>query len=211
MFPNRLRTFLVLASVAFSGLLQAPVSAQNAKESSLSSGTAIVAQAVNPNYPVVNSGDWRSVNPQNIPWSQPVIVSDPFDGNYLAVLDRNYKDLAYGGRASVVSSWSRDTIRVFGFIGVQERCGFFLSCANNLVAARADYLEIKVGNQIFRIQGDGSGSFPVSPQLAVALATAPPVDALIRVTFDGYTHPVTSAIGTGTVRSWKVVYAKPAF
>lgn len=158
------------------------------------------------NYPVINGGvDWRSVNAQNIPWSKPVMVNDPFDGNYLAVFDRNYKDLNVGGRASIVSEWARQFIRVSGYLAV-ERCGPFLACGANAADAPANYLEIKVGGQIFRIPGDGSGSFPVSSQLAAALAAAPTGDALIRVTLNGVNQPVTSAIGSGTVNAWKVVY-----
>lgn len=172
--------------------------AQNTQSTSSSTATA--------NYPVINGGiDWRSVNAQNIPWSKPVMVKDPFDGNYLAVFDRNYKDLNVGGRASVVSEWARSFIRVFGYMAV-ERCGPFLACGANVADAQANYLEIKVGGQVFRIPGDGSGSFPVSSQLAAALASAPPGDALIRVTLNGVNQPVTSAIGSGTVNAWKVVY-----
>lgn len=172
--------------------------AQNTQPSSSSTSTA--------NYPVINGGvDWRSVNAQNIPWSKPVIVKDPFDGNYLAVFDRNYKDLNVGGRVSIVSEWARSFIRVFGYMAV-ERCGPFLACGANVADAQANYLEIKVGGQVFRIPGDGSGSFPVSSQLATALAAAPPGDALIRVTLNGVNQPVTSAIGSGTVNAWKVVY-----
>jgi hypothetical protein len=157
-------------------------------------------------YPVINGGvDWRSVNAQNIPWSKPVIVNDPFDGKYLAVFDRNYKDLDIGGRASIISEWTRQFIRVSGYLAV-ERCGPFLACGANAADAPANFLEIKVGNQIFRIPGNGSGTFPVSNQLAAALASAPPGDALIRVTLNGVNQSVTSAIGAGTVNAWKVVY-----
>jgi len=205
---NRLHPILLLAPVACWGLLQAPLSAQPLTGLFQSANSSLLAQAPATNYPVINSMDWRSINAQNIPWSQPVTVQDAFDGNYLAVFDRNYKNLVVGGRASVVSEWARQFIRVVGFIGV-DRCGPFLACGDNLAMARADYLEIKVGGQIFRIPGDGSGRFPVSPKLATALASAPAGDALIRVTFDGVGQPITSAVGAGTVKAWKVVYGQP--
>lgn len=206
MLHKYLRVGLVLSALTCPGLLQSPLLAQPSLESSSSTTTRVVAQASIGNYPVINDVDWRSVNAQNIPWSQPVTINDPFDGNYLAVFDRNYKNIAYGGRASLVSEWSRRFIKVHGFMAVPN-CAGFLICGDSLADAQAIYLEIKVGGQVFRLQPNGAGTFPVSNQLAVALASAPPGDALIRVTLLGVNQPITSAIGSGTVKAWKVVFA----
>lgn len=205
MVNQYLRTGLILSALVFPGLLGVPVSAESLTGLSPVTTTKIVAQASTANYPVINSFDWRTLDPNKIPWSQPVTVNDPFDGNYLAVFDRNYKDLAIGGRASIVSEWSRQFIKVYGFIGVTN-CGAFLICGARLADAPAVYLEIKVGRQVFRLEPNGAGTFPVSNQLVAALAQAPASDALIRVTLDGVNQPITSAIGAGTVKAWKVVY-----
>lgn len=201
-----LHSGLVVSIFAFSGLWSVPGSADQMVGGSPLTTTRVMAQASTANYPIINSFDWRSVNAENIPWSRPVTVNDPFDGNYLAVFDRNYKDLAIGGRASIVSEWSRQFIKVYGFIGVPN-CAGFLVCGGRLADAPALYLEIKVGGQVFQLEPNGIGTFPVPNQLAAALATAPAGDALIRVTLDGVNQPITSAIGAGTVNTWKIVYA----
>ena len=206
MFYKYLQTGLVLSTLAFPGLVQVPGSAQSLVGLSPLNATRIVAQTSTANYPVINSFDWRSFEPDKIPWSQPVTVNDAFDGNYLAVFDRNYKDLVVGGRASIVSEWSRQFIKVYGLIGVPN-CVGLLICGASLADAPALYLEVKVGGQVFRLQPNGTGTFPVSNQLAIALANAPAGDAMMRVTLAGVNQPITSAIGAGTVSSWKVVYA----
>lgn len=207
MFYNYLRSSWRVFTVALPFLIQVPAFAQLLPSPSPLTPIKTVAQASSANYPVINSFDWRSVNPSNIPWSQVVTVNDPFDGNYLAVFDRNYKDLALGGRASLVSEWSRHFIKVYGFVAVRN-CGVFLVCGDSLADAPALYLEIKVGGRVFQLQPNGVGTFPVSNQLAAALANAPAGDALVRVTLDGVNQPITSAVGAGTVKAWKVVYAE---
>jgi hypothetical protein len=188
---------LPLAALPLAG----PATAQPATTASTPAPSTTVPTAWS-KYPVVNSGDWRSLN-RNLPWSRPVVVRDPFDGDYLAVLDRNYR--TYGdATVTAVTIWSKNTIRAVGYVQVQD-CGPYLGyCSDDLVSRQASYLEVKVGNQIFRIPGDGSGNFPVSP----ALASAPSGQALTRITFDGIGQPVNNPIGAGTVQAWKVVYAQ---
>ncbi|NEQ24069.1 MAG: hypothetical protein F6K28_34085, partial [Microcoleus sp. SIO2G3] len=50
-----------------------------------------------------------------MPWSRPVRVVDPFEGEFLAVFDRNDIGQRFredGGPSRFVSLWSRDSIRV---------------------------------------------------------------------------------------------------
>jgi hypothetical protein len=55
------------------------------------------------NLPVISNTDWRSEKAR-IPWSTPVLVRDDFEGDYLAVLDRNYENDALSGFAKTVAA-----------------------------------------------------------------------------------------------------------
>lgn len=64
-------------------------------------------------YPLVRS----SVLQPNlqVPWSQPVRVVDPFEGEYLAVFDQHYFSRLFRNRNSqikVISLWNRDSVRL---------------------------------------------------------------------------------------------------
>ena len=64
-------------------------------------------------FPVVRSAVLGTN--MDVPWSQPVKVIDPFEGDYLAVFDRNYfyrRFLNTNARVDVVSQWSRKSVRL---------------------------------------------------------------------------------------------------
>jgi len=62
--------------------------------------------------PVVNSA---ALSPNlNIPWSEPVKVNDPFEGEFIAIFDRNYFNEYFinsYAKINVVSLWRSDSIR----------------------------------------------------------------------------------------------------
>ncbi|MBF2025331.1 MAG: hypothetical protein IGS48_01000 [Oscillatoriales cyanobacterium C42_A2020_001] len=168
------------------------------------------APALVPNVPVVKSAA-LGLN-MNVPWSRPVRVDDPFEGNFLAVFDRNYfpSRLLDARRVDVVSLWSRQSIRV---LLTDRECiiGDFYdslwghTCVELGAAKKVSELLVKVGDRVFRTTGE-NGVFQVSEELAKALQTAPDAKVNIRlVTERGET--VDSEIGTETVRAWKTVYA----
>jgi hypothetical protein len=72
-----------------------------------------VVAASSAGYPIVRSA---VLEPNlRVPWSQPVRVSDPFEGEYLAVFDQNYFNRLFrntNSQIKVVSLWSRDSIRL---------------------------------------------------------------------------------------------------
>jgi len=169
-----------------------------------------------PHFRVLKIDDWRR-NPK-IPWSVPVIIKDPFDGEYLTVFDRNYRN-----GAGVITNWSRNCIRTVVYENIQYNDGFlggsnyndgFLGGINynngflggiQTVAAQAKTLEIKLGNQIFLLLGK-DGNFPVDNKLAAALRDAPPGKAIIRIILEGSGASIVSDIGAKTVKAWKSVY-----
>ncbi len=151
---------------------------------------------VNPNFPVLNSDDWR--REPKIPWSVPVVVKDPFDGEYLTVFDRNFRD-----GAGVITNWSRNCIRTVVYENIQYYGGYFGGVQT--VTAQAQTLEIKIGDQIFQLKGE-DGNFPVDNKLAAALRDAPSGKAIIRITLEGSGASIVSDIGAKTVKAWKSVY-----
>lgn len=151
----------------------------------------------------------------NVPWSQPVKVVDPFEGDYLAVFDRNYfyrRFLNQSTKTEVVSLWSRKFIR-FLLADRDRNCfsgyGFYpsslsSSCDTSNNTREVIELSIKVGEQVFQLEGQNS-IFAVSDDLALALENSPVDNVDIRlVTRSGET--VDTEIGKGTVKAWKAIY-----
>lgn len=150
----------------------------------------------------------------NVPWSQPVKVVDPFEGDYLAVFDRNYfyrRFLNQSTKTEVVSLWSRKFIRLL-LADRDRNCfsryGFYptlsSSCDVSNNTREIIQLSIKVGEQVFQLEGQNS-IFAVSDDLALALENSPVDNVDIRlVTRSGET--VDSEIGKGTVKAWKAIY-----
>jgi len=161
---------------------------------------------VNPPFRVLNTDDWR--REPKIPWSVPVIIKDPFDGEYLTVFDHNFK---YG--SGVITNWSRNCIRTVVYENIGYYNGYFgsipyyngFSGGVQTVTAQAKTLEIKLGEQIFQLKGE-QGNFQVDNKLAAALRNAPPGKAIIRITLEGSGASIVSDIGTKTVKAWKSVY-----
>lgn len=155
-------------------------------------------------FPSINESDWRSAD-ADVPWSEPIIIKDDFDGDYLAVLDRNFSGSVFwaGQESGVVSNWSQRYIRVIAY-KVTQSCGLF-SCGDNEMVLETKTLDIKVGDKVFKLTGE-NGNFPVSEELATALRNAPFGEAKIRITLEESGATIDSDIGKDTVKAWKTVY-----
>lgn len=154
-------------------------------------------------YRVVNAGDWRSAD-ANVPWSTPVIVRDDFDGDYLAVFDKNYQKNFFGeSEHGIVSNWSRNQLRVFAYDSFKICSGFF--CNRKVEMRETETVAIKAGDEIFRLEGK-DGNYPISEELAAALRDAPPGETKIKVKLEGRGESITSDIGKNTVAAWETVY-----
>jgi hypothetical protein len=159
-------------------------------------------------YAVLNTGDWRTSD--DVPFSVPVIVNDPFDGNYLAVIDKNFSgNLSFvGWQSGVLTNWSERYIRVYAYL-IEKPCpGINWVCPPTTTVRETNSLEIKVGDAVFRLEGS-NGNFPVTPELADALRDAPPGPALTRIVLEGSGEPIVNEIGAGTTEAWHVVYQNP--
>lgn len=155
----------------------------------------------------------------NVPWSRPVKVTDPFEGDYLAVFDKHdfYRRLLNERtRTYVVSLWRPKSVRFlltdsnFGCYSGGYSGGYFFrpglsqpNCVTSNIREVSE-LFIKIGKKVFRLEGQNS-VFEVSDDLALALQNLPVGNVDIRlVTKSGET--VDSKIGEGTVKAWKAIY-----
>jgi hypothetical protein len=177
-------------------LSAAPVKAQEVKaEGSLN------------DIPVVNAADWRT-SKGGITWSVPVLVRDEFDGDYLAVFDRNFKSNSFTGEeVGVVSNWSRHYLRLYSY-AVLNKCGF-LVCRKLTSDRETTNVSVKAGKKVFRLSGK-NGNFKIDEELAYALKMAPAGEAKIRFQHEGSGVSVVNDIGSGTVQAWKTVYKDAA-
>ncbi|MFN6571798.1 hypothetical protein [Dendronalium sp. ChiSLP03b] len=171
-----------------------------------------IAQASS-NLPVVKSA---GLSPDmDVPWSKPVRIVDPFEGEFVGVFDRNTLGgrLYREGSKQIISLWTRSSIRVLVTINSAQAESFFYTAGR--VYPRPDYLKfvttrkvtkllLKVGQQVFQLDGSG-GTFAVSNELATALKNAPDQNLDIRLLLEGG-QTVDSEIGKGTVKAWRSVY-----
>jgi hypothetical protein len=151
--------------------------------------------------PLLRTNDWRAET--NLPWSQPVVMADEFEGNYLAVFDKNFQDNFWTGEKSgIVSNWSRKYLRIYSYYSVPCK-GIF--CQRKNIINQASQVSIKVRDNVFRLEGK-SGNFNLNEGLAYALKTAPSGRTRIKILFEENGREVINDIGEGTVQAWKTVY-----
>jgi hypothetical protein len=176
-------------------------------------GTVHDSRAIAADLPVVKSAALGAS--LNVPWSRPVKVVDPFEGDYLAVFDRNYfyrRFLNQSTKTEVVSLWSRKSIRLLladrdrncfsGYAFYPSSLGSSCEASNN--TREIIQLSIKVGEQVFQLEGQNS-IFIVSDELALALENSPVDNVNIRLVTRSR-ETVDSEIGKGTVKAWKDIY-----
>jgi hypothetical protein len=157
---------------------------------------------------VLDNNDWRSRDAR-IPWSKPVMVQDDFDGNYLAVFDRNFTRTPVQEQG-VISNWSRKYIRVYVYNNTRQCGAFALVCRTTRSETfEAKSLDIRIGDKVFNLTGI-DGNFSIDDELAKALATAPPGETRVRVSLEQSGAVIVSDIGEKTVEAWKIVYGDAA-
>ena len=151
----------------------------------------------------------------DVPWSQPVKIVDPFEGEDVGIFDKNYfykRLLNTNTRVQVLSLWQRDSIRLL--LTYSDRDCFSghsfytdlsgLGCVASDTALKITNLLLKIGDQVFPLEGKNS-KFQVNNELAKALKNSPSTEVKIRlVTESG--EAVDSEIGKATVKAWKAIY-----
>jgi hypothetical protein len=153
-------------------------------------------------FPVLRTNDWRTPD-VDVPWSSPVVVKDEFEGNYLAVFDKNYRDNIWtGNKSGIISNWSRKYLRIYSYYSPNCK-GLF--CNRRTFILETTNVAIKVGTQIFRLEGK-DGNFNLTEEVAYALKNAPPGETKIKLLFKGSGREIINDVGKGTVDAWKTVY-----
>ncbi|MGG6266578.1 hypothetical protein ACQ4M3_24725 [Leptolyngbya sp. AN03gr2] len=170
-----------------------------------------------------------------VPWSQPVRVIDPFEGESLAVFDQNYFSRSFrntNAQVKIVSLWKPESVRVLlAYSG--RNCTIARSTfplRRRLYASKLGYYPFGyfhndfpdsvcvVNNGTQKITGlsvrvgdrvfslnNKEGQFPITSDLAAALKNAPEQNVQLRATADNG-EVVDSAIGIETVRAWRRIY-----
>lgn len=152
---------------------------------------------------------------RSVPWSEPVQINDPFEGNFVGVFDRNYfydRFLNTSARIEVQSLWSPESVR-FLLVTRDRDClsqplhyglSADLGCSEFNNARNIVELFLRINDQVFQVAGQNS-TFLIDDELAQTLRTAPDGNVSIRlVTESG--EAIDSEIGQGTVEAWRTVY-----
>ncbi len=165
------------------------------------------------NLPVVKSA---GLSPDmNVPWSKPVRILDPFEGEFVGVFDRNYLGgyLYRNNSKQVITLWTPSSVRLLVTVNSgQARSSFYTAghlyprpdYLRFVTTQKVDKLLIKVREQVFQLDGS-TGTFVVSQELATALKNAPDENLDIRLVLEGG-QTIDSEIGKGTVQAWRSIY-----
>ncbi|MEH1998462.1 MAG: hypothetical protein V7L00_06850 [Nostoc sp.] len=151
----------------------------------------------------------------DVPWSKPVRIVDPFEGEFLGVFDRNSLggNLYREGSEQVLSLWTPSSIRILVTVNSGQATSSFYTAGRVyprpdflrfVTTKKVDKLLLKIREKVFQLDGS-TGTFAVSQKLATALKNAPDKNLDIRLVLEGG-ETVDSEIGKGTVKSWRKIY-----
>lgn len=152
-----------------------------------------------------------------VPWSRPVLVKDPFEGESLGVFDRHEFSRGEIPRVTVLSLWQPQRVRFL--VGYGTQCSrpyvgylfvYFpvggLSCSQIDTSRRIDRVQMKIGEQPVTLTQGENNTFAIPKEVARVLGQAPESNVLIRlVTTSG--ELIDSEIGVSTVRAWQQIYS----
>ena len=149
--------------------------------------TAGLIKAIDKKLPTVDGNFWR-VN-GDLPWSQPVLVKDPFDGNYVAVFDHDFSD-----NDGFITNWSYQYL----WVHIYHQLG------GSYQTIGISSLTIKIGDQTFELFGQNN-QFEIPEALRKAMREAPPNK--VSISYLNAEHKkIKHRIGNQTVEAWKSLY-----
>jgi hypothetical protein len=150
-----------------------------------------------------------------VPWSQPVRVKDPFEGEQLGVFDRHEFSRGEIPRVTVLSLWQPRTVRFLVGFGTQctrAYVGYILyfpvggwSCGQTDTSRKIVEAMVKIGDTHWRLTQGQHNTFPISAEVRAALYQAPEAKVLLRLVTEAGEW-IDSEIGIHTVRAWKQVF-----
>ncbi|APB32537.1 hypothetical protein GlitD10_0236 [Gloeomargarita lithophora Alchichica-D10] len=151
-----------------------------------------------------------------VPWSQPVKVKDPFEGENLGVFDRHEFSRGDIPRMTVLSLWQAKSVRFLVGLGTQctrAYVGYVFyfpvggwSCGNIDTSRKINEAVLKIGDTTWPLTQGQNNTFPIATDTATALQQAPEAKVLIRLVTEAG-ELIDSEIGVNTVRSWKQIFA----
>lgn len=215
LYSKRLQTFTSLTTLVMVGLNLGLIATSNMiLPQSVAAENTQIAKA-STELPIVKSAALGTN--MDVPWSKPVKIEDPFEGDYIGIFDRNYFNsnfLDTEARIEVVSLWSRDSIRFLLAYGDRDcyggysfhHYGIFTGprCIGSENTVKLAHVYIKLGKQVFKLESK-NGKFSVDDSLAAALRNSPVENVKIRLVAEGG-EAIDSQIGKKTVQGWKVIY-----
>lgn len=144
--------------------------------------------------PVVNGDTWRTN--EHLPWSTPVLVKDEFEGDYVAVFDRDYSKNEWNANESgLVSNWSRKHI----WLHIYE-----VASGSAYSTFGVNAVDIKAGDRLFHVLSQNN-RLEVTDELAQALHDAGAGKVAVSfVNREGKT--ISHQIGDKTISAWKTIY-----
>ena len=164
---------------------------------------------------LVDTQKWRK-GKFKFPWSEVVMVEDDFEGNYVAVLDREKISNKFIGTSSgIVSEWSQKNIKVNFYTYAQDGVTNLFTGKNvNVIPAQS--ILLKIGEEIFELTGS-NGTFPITEEIINAARNASAGEVKIKVIpTNGSGNDLLSAaynlketvfeIKEETIDAWKIVY-----
>jgi hypothetical protein len=168
-----------------------------------------------PKLPVVESAA-LAVGMQ-VPWSQPVRVNDPFEGENVGVFDRHEFSRGDIPRVTVLSLWQPQRVRFLVGFGTQctrTYVGYIflyfpvggLNCGQIDTSRKITEAVLKIGDRNWSLTQGQNNTFPIPPELAMALHQAPEANVPLRLVTEAG-ELIDSEIGVNTVRSWQQVFA----
>jgi hypothetical protein len=146
--------------------------------------------------PVVEGSVWRRGG--GLPWSEPVIIQDEFEGDYLAVLDHDYSIYGLSYEKGIITNWSRDRLQVLIYEGEN-------AATSSYQTLEVASVELTLNQQVFHLKGR-LNQFPLPEAVVQSLGSPPTTSPTISYrNADG--DVVTHVIGEGTVNVWPLIYS----
>ena len=140
----------------------------------------------------------------DVPWSEPIIVKDPFEEEFIGIFDRNYfsaRLLNTRVRIEVISLWSADHIR---FLLAFRNQTASKDCLRGITLFKVTNVYLKIGDKVVILKGKNN-IFPVNDELAKALKNLLTKELKIRLVAENG-KIVDSVIGEKTVRAWQEIF-----
>lgn len=158
------------------------------------------------NLDIVYAEDWRNGD-FDMAWSEVVIVDDDFDGQYLAIFDREKKG-ALGAEAGIITEWSKKQIKVNFYHAVKQIFG-----GTRMSVGYAEKIALRVGDSVFKLESK-DGIYEVTPEMAKAFANAPDEPVKMKMyPSENEGNEYFTAFGEAvfeldieTIDSWKILY-----